>query len=299
MLSRYVTVGGLAMALLLLGSVALASEGAARLQPGAGRFVYEDTQANPGKPLPVWYYRPARVGTEAPVVFVMHGVNRNASAYREQWQLYAEEHGFILVVPEFSAALFPKSHGYNLGNVFTEDGQPIPEAQWSYSFIEGVFDAIRVANGLSATDYMLYGHSAGSQFVHRYLFFKPTARVRLAIAANAGWYTMPDFQTAFPYGLKDSGLKQEALATALGKRLVILLGAQDTDPQAKDLRNTPETIAQGAHRFARGQAFFAQATQTAAALGVPCHWEVRTVPDVGHSNERMAPVAAQLFRAGR
>jgi poly(3-hydroxybutyrate) depolymerase len=283
---------------LLLASLAYASEPSARLQPGAGHFVFEDALANPGKLLPVWYYRPERVGKETSVVFIMHGMNRNASTYRNQWQPYAEAHGFLLIVPEFSTALFPQSHGYNLGNVFTADGQPRPETQWSYSFIEGIFDAIRVANALSSTDYVLYGHSAGAQFVHRYLFFKPTARVRLAIAANAGWYTMPDFQTAFPYGLKDSGLSQTALATAFGKRLIILLGEQDTDPQARDLRNTPETIAQGAHRFARGQAFFAHAKQAAATLGVPYQWEVRTVPEVGHSNARMAPAAASLLRPG-
>ena len=38
----------------------------------------------------------------------------------------------------------------------------------------------------------MFGHSAGGQFVHRFVQFKPNSRVNYAISANAGWYTVPD-----------------------------------------------------------------------------------------------------------
>ena len=47
--------------------------------------------------------------------------------------------------------------------------------------------------------YALYGHSAGGQFVHRYVAFADAPRMESAVAANSGWYTMPD-DGAFPYG---------------------------------------------------------------------------------------------------
>ena len=47
--------------------------------------------------------------------------------------------------------------------------------------------------------------------MHRYLYYVPEARVSRFIAANAGWYTMPDFSIGYPYGLKDAGIEEDAL----------------------------------------------------------------------------------------
>ena len=74
-------------------------------------------------------------------------------------------HGFLLVVPEFSAEDFPKSRKYNLGNVFTRDGLPSPVSTWSFTAIEKLFDAIRHRYNMTAVNYGLYGHSFGSGFV--------------------------------------------------------------------------------------------------------------------------------------
>jgi hypothetical protein len=60
----------------------------------------------------------------------------------------------------------------------------------------------------------------------------------------------------------------EQAKAALGKRMTVLLGTADTNRDDPDLRKTPEADAQGPHRFARGQAFFAQGQQAAAARNV-------------------------------
>ena len=90
--------------------------------------------------------------------------------------------------------------------------------------IEDIFDAVRNANGFSRARYDIYGHSAGAQFLHRLVLFKPAARYRVAVAANAGWYAMPDFAVSYPYGLGASGLSPAGLARAFGRHLVLLLG---------------------------------------------------------------------------
>jgi len=125
----------------------------------------------------------------------------------------------------------------------------------------------------------------------------PEARIDKAIVANAGWYTMPDPAIAFPYGLAGAPVDDQALDAALGQRLTVLLGTADTDRNDPDLRKTPEADAQGPHRFARGQHFFAQGKQAAAARGTPFGWRLITVPDVGHSNGKMAKAAAPLIAA--
>ena len=239
----------------------------------------------------VYLTRPAELAPDRPVVFVMHGMKRNADEYRDQWHDLAEEHDFLLVVPEFSDRDFPESEGYNLGNRFDGAGELRPVAQWSFSAIEPIFDEVKRRFGMTAARYALYGHSAGAQFVHRFLYFVPDARVARAVAANAGWYTMPDPDVDFPYGLRDSGVSPDMLAKTLRLPLTILLGEEDTDPDHPSLNRDPAAMAQGPYRFARGQAFHATAEAAARRLGVPLAWRLDTVPGADHDNRLMAPAA--------
>ncbi|MGK2927717.1 MAG: hypothetical protein ACSLE2_19045 [Lysobacterales bacterium] len=235
--------------------------------------------------------RPVGLAADRPIVFVMHGVQRNADEYRDQWYDLAEEHGFLVVVPEFSDDDFPGAEGYNYGNVYDETGAIRPRSTWAFEAIEPIFDDVRRRYGMTAEGYSIYGHSAGSQFVHRFLMHVPEARVARVVAANAGWYTMPDFSIDFPYGLRGSAVGREELGRALQLPVTVLLGDADTDPQHPSLRRTPEALAQGAHRFARGQAFFATARVAAADLQVPFGWRLATVPGADHDNIKMAPAA--------
>ena len=265
-------------------------------EPARGRFVFDGWA---GPPLPVWYQLPDTVTADTPVVVVMHGVNRDADRYRDKWAGLARRYDMIVVVPEFSAAAFPGSRGYNTGFLTEEDGTPRPPALWSFAAIEPLFDAVRARFGTRVSRYTLYGHSAGAQFVHRFVMFMPEARLAQAISANAGWYTMPDPEGPFPYGLAGAPLPPAALPRALGQPMVVLLGTADTDVNDPNLRTTPEANRQGPHRFARGQSFLAEGRAAAARLDVPFGWTLEEVPGVGHSNGRMAEAAARLIAARR
>jgi poly(3-hydroxybutyrate) depolymerase/predicted deacylase len=267
----------------------------AMLAAGDGSFRF-DSWAGP--PLKVWYHTPAVVTANTPVLFVMHGVQRDADRYRNEWSALAEERGFILVAPEFDERQFPGARSYNLGNVLEGTGQPVPKERWSFSAIEPLFEVVRQMTGTRVTRYGLYGHSAGAQFVHRYLMFVPDARVGTAVAANAGWYTMPEQTVAFPYGLRGSGVTDTALRAALQRPLTILLGTADSDPNYPNLRRTPEAMKQGPHRLARGEAFVEAAAVAAAAANLKLAWKLERVEGVAHDNAGMAPRAAALFAAG-
>jgi poly(3-hydroxybutyrate) depolymerase len=256
---------------------------------GDGVFAFDGWA---GPPIRVFYTRPDEVRPDTPVVFVMHGVGRDADRYRDQWSALARRHRFVLVVPEFSARDFPGAAAYNLGNVLDAAGQPVLRARWSFAALEPLFDVVRAATGTRVAQYGLYGHSAGAQFVTRYLLFVPEARVGRAVAANAGWYTMPDPRVAFPYGLDGSGVSPEMLEHALQRPLTIMLGTSDDDPGHANLRRTREAMAQGPHRLARGQAFHAAAGRAAAAAGVTLGWDLELVKGVVHDNAGMAPPAA-------
>jgi poly(3-hydroxybutyrate) depolymerase len=239
----------------------------------------------------VFLSRPVHLAPDRPVVFVLHGVGRNAGEYRDQWHELALQHDFLLVVPEFSERLYPGVQSYNLGNVFDREGRARPKAEWSFSTIETIFEEVRRRFGMTARSYAIYGHSAGAQFLHGFLFHLPDARVNRAVAAGAGWYTMPVFDVAYPHGLRGSVVSSRDLAAALQRPLTVLLGEADGDALQPGPGRTPEVLAQGPHRLARGQAFFSSANDAATALGVPFGWRLLILPGAGDDDRLMAPAA--------
>ena len=247
-------------------------------------------------PLSALVYRPSTYDPSAPVVIVIHGASRNPETYCRSWFEAAEAAGSLIACPDFKRADFPSSWQFNLGNVIDRDtGQMRPREAWSFLLVESLFDEVRQRYGSERDAYRLFGHSAGSQFVHRLLMYVPDARVEKAVAANAGWYTFPDESVAFPYGLGNSGLAVSELKGFFARDLLILLGDEDTETASDNLRKTPEANRQGRHRFARGQAYFQFAKETARARGVDFGWSSGVVRGAGHSQSQMAPAAAQYL----
>lgn len=264
---------------------------------GKGKFEYSLPFDGSEKRIPVYYNVPKKSDANTPVLFVMHGTNRDADRYRNEWSTYAERYNFIVVAPEFSRSQFPGANGYNLGNLFTaEDGKWQGLARSPYSVIEPLFDEFRAKSGVGREKYYIYGHSAGAQFVHRFVYMVPDARLEKAIAANAGWYTMPDLSIQWPYGLGGTGLSQENLDRLLAAPLVVLIGEKDNNPNHKSLRTTTEANTQGAHRFERGRTFFE--TGRLVAGDKEFGWQIGRVPGARHKNSQMAPAAIYIIVNG-
>lgn len=281
---------GIVIACLMLSGAAAASS--VRVPPGSHALEIPNL-APDGGALTVWTYRPAGLRPDDRIVFVMHGVQRNAGVYRDNWIRHAQTHRFLLVVPEMSQAQFPGAAGYNLGNMVDRRGQARPPEEWNWKTIERVFDAVREGTGSKRQTYAIFGHSAGAQFVHRFVAFADNPRVDDAIAANAGWYTLPVERERFPYGLGGSAATPERIKANFAKSLIVLLGDQDTDPAYPNLRRDADSDRQGVHRFERGQHFMRAAAAEADRLGVPFNWKVEVVPGVGHDNGGMSDAAVR------
>jgi len=264
------------------------------IRPGnSGSFEFGWPTGDDDRSITVWYDAPAHV-SDARVLVVMTGRQRNGEQYRDEWRHAARHYGVLLIVPEISEDLFP-GVAYNLGNVADEDGHLQPESEWAFAVVEPLFDAVVRDTGNSSEGYYLYGHSAGAQFVHRFVMFEPEARIVRAVSANAGWYTTLDDRVEFPYGLKNSPATTASVAHALRVPLTVLLGEDDDDPDSDGLRTTDDAMAQGDTRLERGEFFYASARYASRALGVALAWHLATVPGVGHDNGDMAPPAAELL----
>lgn len=283
-----------ALAAILTG-MALASCSALAVEPGTGTLTFLHPETN--RRVVLFYVKSEDFVAENPPVVVLHGMNRNPWDYRDAWVELAQTYGLFVVVPYFSQVEYPDVVGYNLGNVFMSESDLTrrPESKWSYRIPDLVFDHLKQLGETTANGYFAFGHSAGSQFLHRKIGFAPDPRMLLAVAANAGWYTLPDLDEPWPYGYGATGLTAPDLPPLLASNLFILLGDKDTDPTDSSLRTAPEAMRQGQHRLERGYHFYQAGQQLADRLRVPFNWQIAEVPGVGHDNAGMAPAAARIM----
>ena len=264
------------------------------LKYGNGKFSFNQYTPLADKPINVYTYLPVEGATELPLIFVMHGNSRNVINNCGYWGESARKFEFIVVCPEFNEADFPGSANYQNGMMFT-GGQYADSAKWTYNLIEEIFSYLKQNNVTSYETYGIYGFSAGGQFVHRYALYTNPKRASLIIAGGSGWYTLPNYSENYPYGLNNSPFIESSLNEKFQLPLVVMIGENDTNPNDSDLRKTVQAMRQGQHRFARAKNFYQLATIKAAELGVDFEWIFTTVPNVGHTSESIAPIAAELF----
>ncbi|MEO6199778.1 MAG: hypothetical protein ABIX44_01295 [Cryobacterium sp.] len=259
---------------------------------GTGDFEYEGPGALSGHPIRVWYSAPPTDSATAEILIVMTGTQRDGERYRADWLPLLQDRNTLLLVPEFSEDEYPGVWSYNLGKMLDRHGDPQPRDDWAFNMVEALFDAVVADVGSTATGYAFFGHSAGAQFVHRFIEFMPKNRVRIAVAANAGWYTVMDDSIPFPYGLEEAPRGVKDMKAAFSSKLTILLGADDIDPKDDSLQRDNKTDKQGKNRLARGLNFYEQAREAAGTETF--NWQLIVVPGIAHSNFDMARAAAPL-----
>jgi hypothetical protein len=263
---------------------------------GANEMTYVDP-VFPARTLTLFSARPTVVTPATPVVFVLHGVGRNGGDYRDYWLDQVDAQGVLAIAPTFPVEHFPDSPWYNGGNVLGADGALNPLEARTYAVIERLF-AVLVAQGVTARrGYGLFGHSAGSQFVHRAVLLGHRAHVQAAVAANAGTYLWPSFDEDFPWGLRGTGLDEAALRGMLGSPLTVMAGTADIDNTTPNFPREPAAMRQGGSRFERAHNFVAAGRAAAARLGVACAWTIIDVPGVAHDGRGMTAAAAPVLAA--
>ncbi len=267
----------------------------APLQDGLGEFVYTDYEPLKDRPITVYYYKPKNLPKDAPVMILMHGNSRAALNYRKSMVPYAEQYKFLLIVPKFSAELYP-SIDYHQGGVFDKNGKMKERKDWTFSVIEPLFDYVVHKENKTNKGYILYGFSAGAQFVHRYSWFFPNNRALKTITASAGSYTMPDYNADYKYGLGSSKVSLENLKSVFGKDYTVVVGEDDSVLSRKDLPKDVLVSRQGRDRVERAMHFYLNAKQFANDKRDPFTWKFEMPEGVGHSQAEMAgPVARMLF----
>lgn len=249
------------------------------------------------RPLALECYRPASHTSDSPVVIVQHGQSRNGREYCDAWIPTADEAGLLAIAITFPKDGWPDALTYNNGHVLDAEGAVRPRDAWSQAIPGRLFALLREAGVTRRDKFYLWGHSAGGQFVHRLLATQRHETLAAVGAANPGWYTLPTLKLPYPDGYGGIGLTQDDLTRLLGYPLIIFAGDRDIDGTSENFPKHESAMAQGPHRFARAHVFLARGRQEAAELGVPCNWQLVTVPGIGHQGMRMAAYAAKYWFA--
>ncbi len=273
--------------------------------PGFGSFRFQPAA---GIWLDAYTYRAARFDPhEGRILFVQHGAGRNADGYVERAAPLAERHQLLVVGIEFNERDYPNYH------VPISAGRPprgarFRPAEWppieerTCAEMPRLYRAVSEHLGNRVGRYWVHGHSGGAQFVHRMLMFCPDPRLASAVAANAGWYTLPTDDeragaVAMPFGLAGTPLDEEDRRRLLQAPLTVLIGDQDRAHHTQDgsVCSADGCVAQGENRYQRAHRFVRTARTEADRLGVELRWQLFELPGVGHEGGATLAASGQFL----
>lgn len=149
-------------------------------------------------------YVPDSHTPESDVLVVVHGepgetedVVALAETFITRWVDFAEDTGALIVAPAFNQLDFG-SHGDGFGGYRGLYGRVVG----ADDHLHHILDHVAWITSVPAGDrpFFLYGHSAGGQFVSRYLARHPD-RVHAAVLSAPGRYAFPDPDETWHFGM--------------------------------------------------------------------------------------------------
>ncbi len=288
------------------------------LKKGSGVFLLEDTEGENKKSLKVYYHMPKDFSDASKILLIIPGAGRNGDDYRDAWVEDSEKYNVLVLSPMFEEEQFPFEdyHLCGLLDVSNLDKAieyiqgtnqvRIDEEEFSYTIntdrekwiftrFDRIFDSVIESIDTKEIGYDIFGHSAGGQILHRMAIFNPYSKANRIIAANSGFYTLPDNTTELPFGTKGI-LTSKELEFSFSKNLTIMVGVLDNERETKGtLLRSDSADKQGTHRLVRGNYFYDFSRLKAAEYGFDFKWKKEFVPNVGHNYKLMGNAAAKLL----
>ena len=256
----------------------------------------------------IFSYMPKGIINDMKIIFVMSGCLRDALNYLKKWIDYADKNNYIIIAPEFDRRHYSiGTHEY--GNVidieydYSSQDIYVPfmkydtkiksEDDWIYKNIDEIYlDFIQRYN-IEKKGYIMFGHSSGSQFTHRFAMLGNSEYCNKYICANAGLYTFYDTNKNYPYGIMNLDKYSDRIKASLQKEVYILAGKKDTESNMLNL--LPEDKEEGKNRYERAKNFYNSAKEFANDNGIEFNWEFISMPNVGHHSKDVIPTAVNII----
>lgn len=206
-------------------------------------------------------YVPETAGDRAPLFVTVHGISRNAAEHAKLFAPYAEACGAVLAAPIFDEQTYGK---------YQRLVSRRPDVLRSDDALRRIVDRVDQLASVNAERVYLFGFSGGGQFAHRFAMAYPE-RVASTVVGAAGWYTLPDPELAYPYGIGENpklpGLSFEP-ERFLRTPFQVLVGPRDVSRDWALRKSEKLDGLQGQTRVERGERWIAAMREAATRHGV-------------------------------
>ncbi|SHJ20377.1 hypothetical protein [Aquimarina spongiae] len=286
------------------------------IHEGSGTFMIEGGKNKTDKPIKVYYHKPRNFNANSKILMVIPGAGRNGDSYRDAWVEESEKYNVLILSPMYAEENYPFEDYHlcgvmanlNLRNSITyikntnkvkleEDKFEFTintnKNAWIFNDFDRIFDfAVKTLHS-NQTQYDAFGHSAGGQILHRLAILASASKVDRILASNSGFYTLPDFDKALPFGLKDTPIDKKDLRQSFKRKLVLFTGELDNENETGGtlLRSNSADL-QGLHRLERAEYFYKTSKAIAEELQYDFNWKLKIIPNVGHNHRKMGDAAA-------
>lgn len=240
----------------------------------------------------IFYITPKKINKDTKLLFVIHGNSRNAKDYISAWIPHIKNKNIILVAPQFDKNNFRYfallESATSSGNINNNPDDYINKS------ISSFFNFFQSKFSLSTSKYMMFGHSAGAQFTHRYMLLSNDKRISMAVIANAGWYTFLNGNN-FPYGIKNSpiDITSDHIKWFMSNKTSLLIGNNDIN--LKSVNSSKGAQRQGITRVDRANSYFESLVNISDDNNIPFRWSYKVVDEADHDYLKMTPVAAKIL----
>ena len=222
------------------------------------------------KELMYHFYKPKNVSPETRIFVTVHGVSLNSGEHAELFLSYAKKQNMILIAPHFAADRFPDY------NCLGKDGERADKK------LLRILDEVKKEFSITEKKIFLFGYSAGGQFAHRFSLGYPQHIEKLALGAP-GYYTLPDYDTAFPQGLDNfPGNKKINMKSFYRIPLCLVVGSKDTQ-RGSSLPVSPGIDErQGKNRYARAVNWITAIMEGSLQNGFHTEYLFKSLPGCAH-----------------
>jgi len=243
----------------------------------------------------ILYALPKEINENTKVLFIIHGASRDVEKYLNQWIEEPQNKNVILVAPHFTLENYP--YFATLG-MATSSGRMIKDqSNHLRDSVSSFYNYFQSKYNLKTNSYLIFGFSAGSQFVHRYLMYGEDMRAEKVVLGSAGWYTFLNNEP-FPYGIRNMPLERERFEWFLSTQVLFVLGVEDDDSNHKTLNLSRGARKQGDHRYERGKNYFDDLIGFGEKNNIPFRWRYKSVPGLNHNTEAMSQEAIPYLLEG-